>query len=71
MWVNGTGKDNSSDNLYQKAILSEVRKREKFTAQMEDWSIISDHVKYVRHDDGSGTFHKLNVNTLNYHQCDT
>ena len=35
---------------------------------MEDWSILSDHIKYVRHDDGSGTFHKLTVNTLNYHQ---
>ena len=35
---------------------------------MEDWSILSDHVKYVRHDDGSGTFHKLTVNTLNYCQ---
>ena len=29
---------------------------------------MSDHVKYVRHDDGSETFHKLNINTLNYHQ---
>ena len=35
---------------------------------MKDWSILSDHVKYVRHDDGSGTFHKLNINTLNYCQ---
>ena len=34
---------------------------------MEDWSILSDHVKYVKHDDGSETFHKLKVNTLNYH----
>ena len=35
---------------------------------MEDWSILSDHVKYVKRDDGLETFHKLNVNTLNYHQ---
>ena len=35
---------------------------------MEVWSILSDHVKYVKHDDGLETFHKLNVNTLNYHQ---
>ena len=35
---------------------------------MEDWSILSDHVKYVRHDDESETFHKLNINTLSYHQ---
>ena len=35
---------------------------------MEDWSILSDHVKYVRHDDKSETFHNLNTNTLNYCQ---
>ena len=35
---------------------------------MEDWSILSDHVKYVKHDDGLETFHKLNVDMLNYHQ---
>ena len=35
---------------------------------MEDWSILSSHVKYVKHDDGLETFHKLNINTLNYCQ---
>ena len=35
---------------------------------MEDWSILSDHIKYVRHDDGSEIFYKLNVNTFNYCQ---
>ena len=35
---------------------------------MEDWSVLSDHVKYVKYGDGLETFHKLNVNTLNYHQ---
>ena len=29
--------DNSSDNIYQKAILNEVSKKEKVSAQMEDW----------------------------------
>ena len=56
------------ENTYQKAILSGVTKKEKVSAQMEDWSILSYHVKYVRPDDGSGTFHKLNINTLNYCQ---
>ena len=36
-------------------------------AQMEDWSILSDHVKYIKHG-GSGTFHDLNVDTLNFCQ---
>ena len=35
---------------------------------MEDWSILSDCVKYIKHDDGLETFHKLNVNVLNYCQ---
>ena len=60
--------DDSCDNTYQKVILNEVNKKEKVTTQMEDWSILSDHVKYVKHDDGLETFHKLNINTSNYHQ---
>ena len=51
--------DDSCDNAYQKAILNEVNKKEKVSTQMEDWSILSDHVKYVRHDDGSETFHNV------------
>ena len=42
-------------------------KEGKDPAQMEDWSILSDHVKYVKHG-GSGTFHNRNVDTLNYDQ---
>ena len=34
---------------------------------MEQWSIVSDDVKYIKHD-GSETFHSLNIDTLNYHQ---
>ena len=56
------------ENAYQKAILSGVSKKEKGSTQMEDWSILSDHVKYIKHDDGLETFHKLNINTLNYCQ---
>ena len=56
------------ENAYQKAILSEVSKKEKVSTQKGDWSILSDHVKYVRHDDESETFHNLHINTLNYHE---
>ena len=55
------------ENTYQKAILSDVEKKGKDPTQMEDWSILSDHVKYVKCD-GSGTFYNLNVDTLNYCQ---
>ena len=60
--------DDDCDNTYQNVILNEVNKKEKVSTQMEDWSILSNHVKYVKHDDGLEIFHKLNVNTLNYHQ---
>ena len=33
--------------------------------QMEEWSILSDHVKYVT-SDGPETFHKLNIDQMNY-----
>ena len=58
--------DNSCDKTYQKVILNKVNKKEKVSTQMQDWSILSDHVKYVKHDDGLETFHNLNVNMLNY-----
>ena len=32
---------------------------------MKEWSILSDHVKYVM-SDGSETFHKLNIVQMNY-----
>ena len=56
------------ENIYQKAILSDVSKRNP--AQMEEWSILSDHVKYIKHD-GSEMFHNLNIDTLNYCQNKT
>ena len=38
------------DNIYQKAILAEVNKK-KDPGQIEEWSILSDHVKYITHDE--------------------
>ena len=54
------------DNTYKKAILAEVSK-EKEPAQIEEWSILSDLVKYIMHDE-SEAFHRLNIDTLNYRQ---
>ena len=56
---------NDIENTYQKAILADVSK--KNTTQIEEWSILSDHIKYIKCD-GPGTFHNLNIDTLNYHQ---
>ena len=54
------------DNTSQKAILAEVNKK-KDPTQIEGWSILSDHVKYIMHEE-SEAFHKLNIDTLNYRQ---
>ena len=42
-----TNKEN--DNPYQKVVLNNVYKEENKTLQMENWSILSDSVKYVQH----------------------
>ena len=39
-----------AENTYQKGILSDIDKK-KSTKQMEEWSILNDHVKYVQHDE--------------------
>ena len=52
------------DNTYQKALLTENDKT-KSPTQMKEWSILSDHVKYVT-SDGSEIFHKLNIDQMNY-----
>ena len=58
--------DPELDNTYQKAILAEVSKK-RDPAQIEEWSILSHHVKYITHDE-SEAFHKLNIDSLNYRQ---
>ena len=46
--------------------MAEVNKKRDPT-QIEEWSILSDHVKYMTHDE-SEAFHKLNIDSLNYQQ---
>ena len=36
--------------------------------QMENWSILSDNVRYVQHDERSKTPHHLDINALDYCQ---
>ena len=49
-------------------ILDKVYKDEDKTMQMENWSIPSDNIKYIQHDEKSKAPHKLDINTLDYHQ---
>ena len=51
---------------YKEAILKEANKH-KDQVPMEEWSILSDHVKYVMHSK-SEVFQKLSINSMNYRQ---
>ena len=53
-------------NSYKEVILKEPNKN-KDQVPMEEWSILSDHVKYVKHGK-SETFQKLSINSMNYRQ---
>ena len=61
------------DNAYQNALITgtenktENNNKKKSPAQMKEWSILSDHVKYVT-SYGSETFHNLNIDQMNYRQ---
>ena len=41
--------------------------KENDPAQIEEWSILSDHVRYVTHGE-SEAFHKFNIDLMNYRQ---
>ena len=49
-------------------ILNKVYKEEDKTMQMENWSILSNNVRYVQHDENSKTPYKLDLNILDYLQ---
>ena len=56
----------SEINTYKNAMLKESEKN-KDPTQIEKWSILSDHVRYVMHGE-SEAFHKLNIDLMNYRQ---
>ena len=51
-------------NSYKDVMLREPGKK-KDLAPMEEWSILSDHVKYVTHGK-SEAFQKLNIDSMSY-----
>ena len=53
-------------NSYKEAILKEPMKT-KDQVPMEEWSILSDHVKYVTHGK-SEVFQRLSINSMKYRQ---
>ena len=60
--------DMESEIAYQKVLLTETENdKKKSPVQMKEWSILSDHVRYVT-SDGSEIFHILNIDQMNYRQ---
>ena len=49
----------------KREIISDIDQK-KIPKPMETWSILSDHVKYIQHDD-SDILHNLNFDSLKYH----
>ena len=64
--MTGTGSSREDKNLCQRVMLNDVYKQENEMAHTENWSILSDNIRYVNHDEGSKTTCKLDVETLNY-----
>ena len=52
------------DNPYKKVVLNKVFKEEDKSPEMRNWSIFSDNVRYVQHD--QVTPQNLNIDTLDH-----
>ena len=66
--MTGIRSNGENENPYQKVALYNVYKEENKTVHMENWSILSDSVRYVQHDERSKTTHNLDMKTLDYQQ---
>ena len=59
------------DNAYQKTLIAGIENKveqsdqKKSPAQMKEWSILSDHVKYIT-SDRTKTFNNLSIDQMNY-----
>ena len=55
---------NQYDNPYKKVVLNNVFREEDKSPEMRNWSIFSDNVRYIQHE--QKTPHQLNIDTLDY-----
>ena len=61
------------DNVYQKTLITGIENKVKHSdkkkspGQIKEWSILSDHIKYVT-SDRSETFNNLSIDQMNYRQ---
>ena len=56
--------DRKDDNPYKKVVLNKVYKDDDKTLQLENWSIFTDQIKYMHHEER--TPHRLDLCTLDY-----
>ena len=54
--------DKEDDNPYKGIVLNKVYKEENKTPQIEDWSILTDQIRYTKHN--KRTKHRLDLTTL-------
>ena len=55
---------NQDDNPYKKVVLNMVFREEGKSPEMRNWSIFSDNVRYIQHE--QMTPHNFNIDTLDY-----
>ena len=55
---------NQNDNPFKKVVLNKVFREEDKSSEMRNWSIFSDNVRYVQHE--QKTPHELDIDTLDY-----
>ena len=57
---------NQDDNPYKTVVLNKVYREEDKSPEMRNWSIFSDHIRYIQHK--QKTPPTLNIDTLDYRQ---
>ena len=57
---------NQGDKPYNKVVLNKVFREEDKSPEMRNWSIFSDNVRYIQHE--QMTTQNLNIDTLDYRQ---
>ena len=56
--------DRKDDNPYKKVVLNKVYRDEGKISQVENWSIFTDQIKYIHHDERAP--HRLDLHPLDY-----
>ena len=52
---------NHDNNPYKKVVLNKVFRKEDISPEMRNWSILSDNVRYIQHE--QKTPHKINIDS--------